>query len=202
MKTIRFGPVEIASDDSVLEPRPWTLAQAEWVAELPLGPMLELGCGAGHIGLAAAVLTGSALVQVDRSQSACGWAATNAERAGVAERVSQRCGDVHDVLRPEERFAVVIADPPYVESGGVRRFPHDPESAIDGGPDGLELTRFFLAVAADHLAPGGGIVLQLGAPAQIDAVAAWLDGPDAPGLAVVDRRVVADDRSLALLRRV
>ena len=197
---MRFGPVEIASDGSVLEPRPWTLAQAEWVAELPLGPMLELGCGAGHIGLAAAVLTGSPLVQVDRSEPACRWAATNAEQAGVAERVAQRCGDVHDVLRSDERFAVVIADPPYVESAGVQRFPDDPETAIDGGPDGLELTRFFLAVAAEHLAPGGSIVLQLGAPTQIDAVAVWLETDDAPDLVVVDRRVVAGDRSLALLQ--
>ena len=53
---MRFGPVDIRHDDEVLEPRPWTIAQAEWASELPAGPMLELGCGAGHIGLAAAAL--------------------------------------------------------------------------------------------------------------------------------------------------
>jgi methylase of polypeptide subunit release factors len=199
---MRFGPVDIRHDDEVLEPRPWTIAQAEWASELPVGPMLELGCGAGHIGLAAAALTGSPLVQVDRSEAACRWAGTNAVAAGLHDRVEQRCGELHEVLDDAERFAVVIADPPYVESSDVRRFPEDPEDAIDGGEDGLDLVRAFLATAARHLAPGGSIVLQLGAPDQIDAVASWLRGPGAPALAVVDRRVVADDRSLALLQAV
>ncbi len=197
---MRFGPIDVEHDEEVLTPRPWTLDQSEWAAELPAGPMLELGCGAGHIGLAAAVLTGSPLVQVDRSAAACRWAARNGKAAGVAARVEQRCGRPEDVLRDDERFAVVIADPPYVESSGVGRFPHDPKSAIDGGEDGLELVRTFLTVAAEHLAPGGSVVLQLGAPDQIDAVASWLRQPDAPGLAVVERRVVAEDRSLVLLR--
>lgn len=197
---MRFGPIDIDHDDEVLVPRPWTIAQSEWAAELPPGPMLELGCGAGHIGLAAAVLAGSPLVQVDRSPAACRWAAANAVAAGLDGRVEQRCGELDEVLRDDERFAVVIADPPYIESSDVRQFPEDPEGAIDGGEDGLELVRAFLAVASRHLAPGGSIVLQLGAPDQIDAVASWLAGPDAPALAMVDRRVVADDRSLALLQ--
>lgn len=197
---LRFGPVEIGYDDLVLTPRPWTLAQARWVEELPRGPMLELGCGAGHIGLAAAVLTGSSLVQVDRSEAACRWAATNAAAAGCSERVSQRCGDVGEVLRPDERFAVVIADPPYISSSSVERHPLDPVLAIDGGDDGLDLARRFLTVAADHLAPDGSVVLQLGGAHQVDGVAAWLGEPSSPALEVVDRRIVADDRTLALLQ--
>ena len=199
---MRFGPLDIEHDDDVLEPRPWTLAQSEWAAELPAGPMLELGCGAGHIGLAAAALSGSTLVQVDSSEAACRWAGRNAAAAGLADRVEQRCGAVEDVLRAGERFAVVIADPPYVESSEVQEFPEDPEHAIDGGDDGLDLVRTFLRTAADHLAPGGSIVLQLGAPRQIDAVASWLRRGDAPDLAVVGRRVVGEDRSLALLQAV
>ena len=197
---MRFGPLDIDHDDEVLEPRPWTLAQSAWAAELPAGPMLELGCGAGHIGLAAAVLSGSPLVQVDTSEAACRWAARNAATAGLADRVEQRCGEIEDVLGPDEQFAIVIADPPYVESSDVEAFPEDPERAIDGGRDGLDLVRTFLVAAEQHLAPGGSIVLQLGAPRQIEAVASWLRRPDAPDLAVVERRVVGDDRSLALLQ--
>ena len=197
---MRFGPLDIDHDDEVLEPRPWTLAQSEWAAELPAGPMLELGCGAGHIGLAAAALSGSTLVQVDTSGAACGWSARNAAAAGLADRVEQRCGEIADVLRPDERFAVVIADPPYVESSDVQEFPEDPEHALDGGEDGLDVVRAFLVTAEQHLAPGGSIVLQLGAPSQIESVAAWLRHAGSPSLAVVDRRVVGADRSLALLQ--
>lgn len=197
---LRFGPVEIDHDEEVLTPRPWTLAQSTWVAELAKGPMLELGCGAGHIGLAASVLTCSSLVQVDRSEAACRWAATNAAAAGASDRISQRCGDVGEVLRPDERFAVVIADPPYISSSFVERHPLDPVLAIDGGHDGLELARRFLTVAFDHLAPDGSIVLQLGGAEQVDAVETWLAEPTSPALEVTSRRIIADDRSLALLQ--
>ena len=82
---LRFGPVDIAYDRTVLEPRPWTLAHSEWAAELADGgAMLEVGCGAGHIGLAAAVLSGCRLVQVDRDPSACRWAGRNAAANGLS----------------------------------------------------------------------------------------------------------------------
>ncbi|MGI8938148.1 MAG: hypothetical protein ACR2JF_08045, partial [Iamia sp.] len=136
----------------------------------------------------------------DTREAVCRCTARNAAAAGVADWVEQRCGEIQGVLRAGERFAIVIADPPYVESADVDGFPEDPAHAIDGGEDGLDLVRTFLVAAGQHLAPGGSIVLQLGAPRQIEAVASWLRRPDAPRLAVVEQRVVGDDRSLALLQ--
>ena len=113
-----FGPLRVAFDGSVLRPRAWTLAQSEWAAELAAGgePLLEVGCGAGHIGLAAAVMSGSRLVQVDRDPAACRWAGLNAAAAGCGDQAEQRCGTAAEVLGDGEVFAVVIADPPYVPS--------------------------------------------------------------------------------------
>lgn len=199
MPTTTFGPVRVTYDDDVLEPRPWTLAQSVWAAELPPGPMLELGCGAGHIGLAAAALTGSPLLQVDTSEAATRTAAANASAAGLAATVTQRRGDPGEVLADDERFAVIVADPPYIPSDEVDRFPEDPTSAIDGGGEGVALVHHFLTVAAAHLAPGGAVVLQLGGSGQIDEVEAWLRAPDAPDLVVRERRVLGPDRALALL---
>lgn len=193
---LQFGPVEIAFDDSVLRPRPWTLAQAEWAAEL-VGDdnLLELGCGAGHIGLAAAALSGSRLVQVDRDPSACRWAARNAAANGLAERVEQRCGPTTDVLVPGERFRVVIADPPYVPSADVALYPEDPLGAIDGGPDGLEGVRAFLSGLDPHLAPGGCVVLQVRGAAQAEQLAD-------PGFSVDEVRSYGELRALVRLRPV
>lgn len=200
--TVQFGPVEIGFDSYVLRPRPWTLAQSEWAAELCDGsPMLEVGSGAGQIGLAAAVLSGCQVVQVDVSPAACRWAAQNASRNGCAGRVTPRCGTVEEAVGPHERFTVVIADPPYVPSAEVYRFPEDPLSAIDGGLDGLECVRTFVTSVEPRLAPGGSVVIQVRGMSQVDRLACWLAERDAPApaLAVTEARSYGDDRALARL---
>lgn len=198
---IPFGPVEISYDDTVLRPRPWTLAQSEWVAELAPSDavLLELGCGAGQIGLAAAALTGCPLVQVDRDPGACGWAAHNAAANGYGPLVEQRCGTAEEVLGDGERFGVVIADPPYVPTCDVHLYPEDPLGAIDGGADGLDGVRAFVLAVARHLAPGGSVVIQVRGPAQVDVLGAWLDEPSSPPLVVVDSRSYGEHRALARL---
>ena len=81
-----FGPLVVRYDERVLTPRPWTLMQSLWAAELAAqataGPILELCAGAGQIGLAAAALTGRALVQVEADPVAADYARTNAAAAG------------------------------------------------------------------------------------------------------------------------
>ena len=189
-----FGPVEIAFDHTVLRPRPWTLAQSEWAAELVGdGDLLELGCGAGHIGLAAAALSGARLVQVDRDPAACRWAATNAEANGLADRVEQRCGLTTEVLEQGERFTMVVADPPYVPSSDVGLYPEDPLGAIDGGPDGLDGIRAFLYGLHGHVASGGSVLLQVRGAAQADRL------PE-PQLSVAEVRTYGELRALVLLR--
>jgi methylase of polypeptide subunit release factors len=195
-EVLHFGPVEIAFDDTVLRPRPWTLAQSEWAAELAAGDdLLELGCGAGHIGLAAAALNGSRLVQVDRDPAACRWAARNAEANGLADRVQQRCGLTAEVLAADERFGVVLADPPYVPSADVALYPEDPPGAIDGGPDGLDGIRAFLDGLDAHIVPGGCVVLQVRGAAQAEQLTAR-------GFRLDEVRAYGDLRALVLLTPV
>lgn len=195
-----FGPITVAWEGDVLEPRAWTLAQSQWLTELapdaPPGPILELFAGVGHIGLAAAHLTGRPLVQVDISCEACDQARANAARNGVVG-VDVRCGDVSDVLADDERFPLVLADPPYIPSDEVERFPEDPEGAIDGGHDGLDLVRLAVEVAHRHLAPGGSLVLQLRNRAQADRLDDAL--ADGTALRLVSVRELGEDRALAHL---
>jgi methylase of polypeptide subunit release factors len=157
--------VRIEYDERVLEPRPWTLGQAEWAARLladaPPGPVLELCTGAGQIGLAAASLSGRDAVLVDASEVACDFARANAAAAGLTARIDVRRAPMLEALAPHERFALVLADPPYIPSTGTASFPDDPLTAIDGGEDGLALARMCLAVAARHLEEGGAVLLQL-----------------------------------------
>jgi release factor glutamine methyltransferase len=195
----RFGGLDIAWDERVLEPRAWTVAQSQWAAdllpELPPGPVLELGSGAGQIGLLAVWYVPRPLVCVDADPVACDYARQNAQVAGVGPLVDVRQGDLASALEPGERFALVLADPPWVRSEDVARFPEDPVVAIDGGEDGLGLVRACLREAVDRLLPGGTVLLQVG-PGQPEAVA---EEAEAVGLRSVEVRCHGDRGALVRL---
>ncbi|WP_377325566.1 methyltransferase [Pimelobacter simplex] len=175
-RIMAFGPLAIEYDETVLRPRRWTVAQGRWAATLlpalPPGPVLELCAGAGQIGLLAVHGTRRALVAVDASPTACAWARHNAASNGL--RADVREASLSDALRPDESFPLVIADPPWVPHDDIGRHPDDPVTAIDGGPDGLDVARQCVELAAAHLAPGGSVLLQLGTNEQADRLGqAW-----------------------------
>ena len=198
-RTACFGPLRIDYSDEVLAPREWTLRQSEWAAALaataPAGPILELCAGAGHIGLAAAVLGDRDLVQVEADPVAASFAALSAARAGRDGRTEIRVERLQSAIRPGERFPIVIADPPYLPSADVSRWPKDPVTAIDGGPDGLALIRDCLTVAASCLTRGGQLLLQVRGSEQADQ----LDLP--AGLRRRELRAVDAERAIVRLVR-
>lgn len=160
-----FGGLTIDHDDTVLEPRTWTLLQSDWAVDLsaavPDGPVLELCCGVGHIGLEAVRRAARPLVQVDVCESACEFARRNALAAGLADRVEIRCADLADLRSSDERYPLVLADPPYLRSDRVHDHPSDPLRAIDGGPDGLALLRQCLDVIDAVLLDDGAALVQV-----------------------------------------
>ncbi|MCD4527185.1 methyltransferase [Nocardioides sp. cx-173] len=170
-----FSQLTIEYDDRVLTPRPWTAMQSQWAAELipdaPVGRVLELCAGAGHIGLLAVWLANRPLVCVDLNPAACELTQVNASMAGLADDVEVHCGDLAEVV-PSEQFGVVIADPPWVPAAETQRFPEDPLLAIDGGEDGLSVARLCLAVAAERVADGGHVLIQLGSSDQAQRLSA------------------------------
>lgn len=172
--TTTFGSLRIDFDDRVLRPRAWTTAQSEWAAELlsglPDGPVLELCAGAGQIGLLAVLDSERDLVTVDVNAVACDFTLANAQSAGLAERVQVRNARLESALAPDETFAMIIADPPWVRRLDTGQFPEDPLTAIDGGDDGLDVARACLEVIRRHLAPRGSAIVQLGTPDQADAL--------------------------------
>ncbi len=218
----RLGDMDIGWDHRVLEPRSWTLAQSRWATRLlgggpgvdqligartdgvGPGPVLDLCSGVGYLGIDVARRTGRRVVQVDRNEAACAWARRNAEQAGVGELVEVRCAELWESLAPPEKFVLAMADPPYIPSDDVSRYPLDPPSTIDGGPDGLDVAREVLAVASRHLEDGGVLLLQVRGPVQAEEVALWLEedpvGIDL-GLVLARVRVQDPERAVALLRR-
>lgn len=169
-RTTSFSGLSILWDERVLEPRGWTAAQSHWVADLaaeaPPGPILELCCGAGHLGLLAARATGRLLVQVDSDPVAVAYARLNAERARVRSDV--QCVDIRRPSVGEATYPLVLADPPWVPTADITRFPDDPPLAIDGGAAGSDLATACMEHAAQRLHPAGHLVLQIGSLTQLE----------------------------------
>jgi release factor glutamine methyltransferase len=193
-----FGPLRVGYDEAVLAPRSWTLVQSRHAAALleraPAGPVLELHCGAGHIGQATAVWSGRELVQVDDDGAACTWARKNAVANEV--RADVECAPVEALAVGDQEFALVLADPPYVPSGEVVSFSDDPPHAIDGGDDGLAGVRASLPVAASVTRSGGFVVLQVRGPGQAHAVSRRAPELD---LRVLGMVAPSPDRAVLLL---
>ncbi|AXT86335.1 methyltransferase [Aeromicrobium sp. A1-2] len=202
---IEFGSLIITYDERVLRPRRWTTAQSAWASgllrEAPEGPALELCSGVGHIGLLALIGESRKMVMVDASDVACGHAEANAERAGLAAKVDIRCGRMEQAIGEEERFALIIADPPWVPSRDTARFPDDPVLAIDGGPDGLDLARTCVELIGRHLHDRGSALLQVGTAEQLATISDHLFEEPALRLRIAEYRTFEDRGVLARLVR-
>ena len=110
-------------------------------------------------------------------------------------------GDGWAALPPGERFDVIAAVPPYVPRESLALMPrevreHEPLLALLGGEDGLDHVCTLLDGAADHLAPGGVLLLELHrGQCRAAAAAARATGR----LGAVDQ-VIGEDGSTAVLR--
>ena len=164
-----FWTIELEVGPGVLIPRPdsETLIEAALDRFGEAGPatILDLGTGPGTLLLAALDQWPRARgVGVDRSEAAIAFAARNAERLGVAERVRLRRGDWAEGL--DERFDLVLCNPPYVETGAALApdvADWEPAEALYAGPDGLDAYRLLAPQLGRLLAPGGIGCIELGA---------------------------------------
>lgn len=204
-ETLSFGPLVVTFDDRVLRPRPWTIAQSLWAAELlgdgGPGTLLELCAGAGQIGLALAALVPGSIVLVDADDHACSFARANAAAADLGSRVDVRNAPLESALAADERFGCILADPPWVRTKDVKKFPLDPQVAINGGTDGLDLARVCVSLIGQHLAESGVAILQLGDTEQVATICSYLDSEPQLGLRVLDVRVPGNNGVLVRLGR-
>lgn len=141
------------------------------------GLAADIGTGTGCIAVSlAAGAPGLTVYAVDVSSSALEVARRNAARHGVAGRVVLVQGDLFGPLAGmglEGRLDLVVSNPPYIPSGELPGLQpevgFDPVSALDGGPDGLDVVRRIIADAPVFLKPGGALIVEVAA-GQSDAV--------------------------------
>jgi release factor glutamine methyltransferase len=166
-----FRSLELSVGPGVFVPRPET----EQVVQLAIDALrataepepvaIDLGSGSGAIALAMATEVPHARVwAVENSPEAFPWTRRNVDEVG-APNLELVFGDLATALRElDGRAAVVISNPPYVPAAEIPRDPevrlHDPEAALYGGADGLDVVRVISRRAAELLHPGGVLVLE------------------------------------------
>lgn len=170
-----FWSLSLHISPAVLVPRPET----ETVVEAALESVerrgmrgaslriLDIGTGSGALLLALlnelpnAVGTGT-----DISTPALGVARVNAELHGLAPRCTFVTCDIATGLPGP--FDLIVSNPPYIAHGDIAALEpevrdYDPALALDGGSDGLNGYRAIANDARRLLAPGGHLIVELGA---------------------------------------
>ena len=184
-----FRSLDLAVDRRVLIPRPETEGLVETVLEILRAErpqwreprVLDLGCGSGAIALAIASEFPTAIVSAtDSSADALSVARANADALGLGSCVSFRHGDWFDAVDSDERFEVIVSNPPYIATGEWDALPHDvrafePQQALFSGSSGLEALREIIDESPRHLVTGGLLALEL-AESRAAEVAGWLEG--------------------------
>jgi release factor glutamine methyltransferase len=160
---------------AVLTPRPET----ETVVETALDAVgrdcrkkeklriLDIGTGSGALLLALlSELPNASGLGTDISEAALEVARANAERNGLAARCNFVACNIAEGLQGP--FDLIVSNPPYVAHDDIATLmpevrDYAPALALDGGQDGLDCYRAIAAQAPRLLAPGGRLIVELGA---------------------------------------
>lgn len=137
---------------------------APWLSREP-ETILDLCCGSGCIGIAAAHRFPNARVTLaDISADALDVAQSNIELHEVGDRVQTVQSDAFDNITGQ--FDLILCNPPYVDAAELAAMPPEyraePKLALASGADGLDFTRRLLAEAAAYLTEAGVLVGEVG----------------------------------------
>lgn len=158
-----------------------SIVPRSWIAELIVdgslepwlpadGKALDLCTGNGSLAILLALSCPDIHISAcDISLPALSVAARNLDRHGLSSQIELFDGDLWDALpEPNEDnlFDLIICNPPYVNAASMNTLPAEyhaePELALAGGEDGMDIIRRILAQAPDYLSERGAILLEIG----------------------------------------
>jgi release factor glutamine methyltransferase len=202
-----FRRLELRVGPGVFVPRPETEIVAQIAIDAltavaaPMPVAVDLGTGSGALALALATEVPHAQVYAaENSVDAIPWTRENFATVG-APNAHLAFIDLEKAF-PEldGTVSVVVSNPPYVPEDAVPRDPevrlHDPEVALYGGPDGLDVVRKVSRAARRLAHPGGTVVIEHGewqgaAIRQLLTADGWRAAATHPDLTLRDRATTA-----------
>ncbi len=169
---VDFRGLEIHCDPRALIPRPETELLVEAVLS-SIGnrqstiDIADVCTGTGCIGLALAQeLPNAKVTAIDISPEALALAKENAERLGLSGKFQCLENNLLEGVE-ENSLDVVVSNPPYIFSKVWKKLEpcvrdHEPQLALDGGEEGMDLIIPLVEQAAKVLKPGGGLFIEMG----------------------------------------
>lgn len=171
-----LGEYHFYVDERVLVPRsfiaeliPQTFSP--WVQD-PEGVenVLELCTGSGCLAIMMADAFPNAVIDaVDISKDALAVAEHNIREYKLEGRVNPIESDLYTNV-PFKKYDLIVTNPPYVNSTSMGKLPpeylREPQIALAGGEDGMDLVRKIVAGAAERLSPEGVLVVEIGNEAE------------------------------------
>jgi ribosomal protein L3 glutamine methyltransferase len=166
-----LGDMSFYVDERVIVPRSFIAELlfenlAPWVEDaLAVTSVLDLCTGSGCLAIIAARQFPQALIDaVDVSPDALAVARINVERH-AATRVTMIESDLFAALS-QRRYQLIVCNPPYVPNASMDVLPDEyraePDLALRGGADGLDIVRRIVAAAPLHLDAQGLLVIEVG----------------------------------------
>jgi len=171
-----FRELELEVNPAAMIPRPETELLVEEAIQLiksdaGIKKILDLATGSGAIILSLAmelrkIRPDLEFFASDLSQPALELARKNAHRLRLEDQIDFRPGDLFQPF-PQEKFHLIICNPPYIPENELPSLMpevsrYEPQIALNGGKEGLDLIRSIILQAPAYLAPSGWLILELG----------------------------------------
>jgi ribosomal protein L3 glutamine methyltransferase len=167
-----LGSYNFYVDERVLVPRSFIAELvpqqfAPWVSDPEaVENVLELCTGSGCLAIMLADAFPNAVVDaVDISKDALAVAERNIRDYKLEGRVNPIESDLYENV-PFKKYDLIITNPPYVNAESMKKLPpeylREPQIALAGGADGMDLVRKIVEGAAERLTPEGVLVVEIG----------------------------------------
>jgi ribosomal protein L3 glutamine methyltransferase len=171
-----LGTYAFYVDERVLVPRSFIAELipnffSPWVTNpFEVENVLELCTGSGCLAIMMADVYQNAVVDaVDISKDALAVAERNIRDYKLEGRVNPIESDLYENV-PFKKYDLIVTNPPYVNASSMSKLPpeylREPQIALHGGEDGMDLVRKIVAGAAERLTPEGILVVEIGNEAE------------------------------------
>ena len=161
---------EVRVRAGVLVPRPDTErlvdAALDWLPEGEERFVADIGTGSGAIALAVAAARPEVkLYAVDLSEEALACARDNVSAQGLERRIAVLKGSLLDPIPDARPIDLVVSNPPYIRTADIDDLEPEvadwePRLALDGGPDGLDVYKQLVPLAAARARVG--VLVEIG----------------------------------------